>query len=559
MYDLKDDSLLEMLNASPVEPLFESMSLEENGKDQVAVRGDRELISDLTRIVAGFFECVFVFDRSAVALVNYSAWVADLSSGNAVKSNPGGLSVKETVCTELITPGGTNQPLRTTHCVILWLGHYAAACKQRNNNYNNKGSTSKNKANVVQVEEIIAAVVSEAHMVTGVKGWAVDSACTRHICVYKEELSSYTPIEEGTEWVYVGDNRSVPDAGKGKALIKLTSSKTLSLSNVLHVPHFRHNLISVLLLGKAGIKVAFDGGIVTLTKNDVFVGKGYIDQGLFVLSIDKHTMTRGGKRFYVIFVDDYSRFTKLYLLRSKDEALEMLIKYKTEVENQKNKRIKRLRTDRGGEYESNPFSEFCEQNGIIHEVTPPYSPESNGVAERKNRTLKEMMNAMLVSSGLSSNMWGEAILLACHIQNKVHHKKTGKTPYELWEGRKPNLEYLKVWGCLAKVMLPEPKTRKLGSRTCECVFIGYACNSSCYRFLVIKSDVLDSNTIIESKNAIFFELVYPMKEKEKTLYKPIDATNKLVDDVHEIRKANELERRRASVMISLLMLLKMNL
>ena len=74
--------------------------------------------------------------------------------------------------------------------------------------------------------------------------------------------------------------------------------------------------------------------------------------------------------------------------------------------------IKRLRTDRGGEYESNYYKEFCEQNGIIHEVTPPYSPESNGIGERKNRTLKEMMNAILVSSGLSSNMWGEAILLA---------------------------------------------------------------------------------------------------------------------------------------------------
>ena len=74
----------------------------------------------------------------------------------------------------------------------------------------------------------------------------------------------------------------------------------------------------------------------------------------------KHTITRGGKRFYVIFVDDYSRFIKLYLLRSKDEALEMFIKYKTEVENQKNKSIKRLRIDRGGEYESNPFGEFCE-------------------------------------------------------------------------------------------------------------------------------------------------------------------------------------------------------
>jgi hypothetical protein len=69
----------------------------------------------------------------------------------------------------------------------------------------------------------------------------------------------------------------------------------------------------------------------------------------------KHTMTRSGKKFYVIFVDDYSRFTKLYLLKSKDEALEMFIKYKIEVENQKNIRIKRLRTNRGGEYESNHF------------------------------------------------------------------------------------------------------------------------------------------------------------------------------------------------------------
>ena len=99
------------------------------------------------------------------------------------------------------------------------------------------------------------------------------------------------------------------------------------------------------------------------------------------------------------------------------------------------KRIKGSRdlTDRDGEYEANPFKEFCEQNDIIHEVTPPYSLESNGISKRKNRTLQEMMNAMLVSFRLSSNMRGEAILLACHIQNKVLHKKTGKTPYELWK------------------------------------------------------------------------------------------------------------------------------
>ena len=228
-------------------------------------------------------------------------------------------------------------------------------------------------------------------------------------------------------------------------------------------------------------------------------------------------MTRGGKIFYVIFVDDHSRFTKLYLLRTKDEALEMFKKHKNEVENQKNKKIKRLRTDRKGEYESNSFKEICEQNGIIHEVTPPYSPDSIGIVEQKNRTLKEMINAILVSSGLSSNMWGEAFLSACHIQNKVPHKKIDKTPYELWERRKPDLEYLKVWDCLAKIMLPEPKKRKIGSRTCDCMFIGYASNSSCYRFLVIKSDILEFYIIIESENVIFFEHLFPLKKKEKSI------------------------------------------
>jgi hypothetical protein len=100
-----------------------------------------------------------------------------------------------------------------------------------------------------------------------------------------------------------------------------------------------------------------------------------------------------------------------------------------------------------------------------------------------------MMNTILFSSGLSTNMWGEAIFTTCHIQKMVPHKKIGKTPYEFWEGHKPNLEYLKVWGCLAKVMLLELKKRKCDSRTCDCVFIGYVCNSSCYRILVIKSDV----------------------------------------------------------------------
>ena len=78
----------------------------------------------------------------------------------------------------------------------------------------------------------------------------------------------------------------------------------------------------------------------------------------------KNTMTRGDKRFYITFIDDYSRYTRVYLLRNKDEAMDAFIKYKNEVENQLSKKIKRLRSDKGGEYESNPFNTFCEEHGI---------------------------------------------------------------------------------------------------------------------------------------------------------------------------------------------------
>ena len=139
--------------------------------------------------------------------------------------------------------------------------------------------------------------------------------------------------------------------------------------------------------------------------------------------------------------------------------------------------IKRLRIDRGSEYETSILYNYYETHEIIHEVTPPYSPKSIGVAERKNRILKNMVNAMLISSGAPLNLWGEAILSACLIQNRIPYKKTDKTPYELWRDFKPNLSYLKVWGCLAKVLRPEPKRTRLGPKTVDCMFIGYAQNS----------------------------------------------------------------------------------
>ncbi|TLX69083.1 transposase family protein, partial [Labilibacter sediminis] len=229
----------------------------------------------------------------------------------------------------------------------------------------------------------------------------------------------------------------------------------------------------------------------------------------------KSIPTRDGNKYFITFIDDSTKYCYIYLLKSKDEAVDKFVLYKTEVENQLNKKIKVVRSDRGGEYVS-PYAEFCAQNGIRHEFTSPYSPQSNGIAERKNRTLKEMVNAMLISSGVNQSMWGEAILSANYLLNKIPRKEKDETPYELWMGRKPSYKYLRVWGCLAKVVVPPPKLQKLGPKTVDCVFIGYAENSSAYRFLVhdSKNPEIHKNTIMESRNASFFENVFPCLNKE---------------------------------------------
>ena len=115
-----------------------------------------------------------------------------------------------------------------------------------------------------------------------------------------------------------------------------------------------------------------------------------------------------------------------------------------EVENQFGRKIKRIRSDRGCEYESNAFNSFVRSLRIIHETTALYSPASNGVAKRKNRTLIELTNVMLIESSEPLHFWGETILIACHLLNRMSHKKSHTTHFEMWKGHKPNSGYLRV-------------------------------------------------------------------------------------------------------------------
>jgi len=145
--------------------------------------------------------------------------------------------------------------------------------------------------------------------------------------------------------------------------------------------------------------------------------------------------------YFITFIDDFTRFGHVYLISHKSEALDCFIRYTNLVENKLSTKIKPLRTDRGREYLSKQFKNFCDKKGIARQLTIPYTLQQNGVAERRNRTLFDMVRSMMAQANLPISFWGDGLLIVAYILNHVPSKSVSSTPYELWNGVKPNLGY----------------------------------------------------------------------------------------------------------------------
>ncbi|GJZ86191.1 retrotransposon protein, putative, ty1-copia subclass [Tanacetum coccineum] len=143
-------------------------------------------------------------------------------------------------------------------------------------------------------------------------------------------------------------------------------------------------------------------------------------------------VSKQGASYFITFTDDYSRYGYVYLLKHKHEVFETFKVFKNEVENQLGKTIKALRSDRGGEYISQEFKDYLKACGIVQQLTPPYTPQHNGVSERRNRTLLDMVRSMMNLTTLPLSFWDYALESATRILNMVPTKKVDKTPYELW-------------------------------------------------------------------------------------------------------------------------------
>ena len=195
------------------------------------------------------------------------------------------------------------------------------------------------------------------------------------------------------------------------------------------------------------------------------------------------TITPGGRRYFVTFIDDFSKFCYIYLLKRKSEVYNKVVEFVEMVKNVYGKKPKTIRADRGGEYKSFKVIKYLKKEGICRQYTAAYTPQQNGTAERKNRYIMEMARSMLFGAELDNKYWGEAVLTANFIQNRLPSRPIDKTPYELWTGNKPDLSFMQKFGADCYAYVPQQLRRKLDEKAIRLKFVGYDRDTKGYRLV----------------------------------------------------------------------------
>jgi transposase InsO family protein len=183
--------------------------------------------------------------------------------------------------------------------------------------------------------------------------------------------------------------------------------------------------------------------------------------------------TQAENKYVLLFVDDHDRFMWPFMLKTKGEAFDQFKKFKVSVENQYGRKIKVLRTDRGGEFTSKEFNLFCEQAGITRQLTAPYTPQQDGIVERRNCTVMSTTRSILHVMNMPQVFWAEAVRHAVYVLNRLPTKVLkNQTPYEALTGRKPRLDHLRVFECVGHVKTPSNQVKKLDDRSVPMEHLG---------------------------------------------------------------------------------------
>ncbi|GJZ06542.1 putative ribonuclease H-like domain-containing protein [Tanacetum coccineum] len=209
------------------------------------------------------------------------------------------------------------------------------------------------------------------------------------------------------------------------------------------------------------------------------------------------------KMYCLVVTDDFSRFSWVFFLATKDETSGILKAFITGIENQINHIVKIIRCDNGTEFKNKEMNQFCEMKGIKREFSVARTPQQNGVAERKNRTLIEAARTMLADLKLPTTFWAEAVNTACYVQNRVLViKPHNKTPYELLNGRPPVISFMRPFGCPVTILNTLDHLGKFDGKADEGFFVGYSVNSKAFRVFNSRTRIVEETlhiTFLENK------------------------------------------------------------
>lgn len=230
----------------------------------------------------------------------------------------------------------------------------------------------------------------------------------------------------------------------------------------------------------------------------------------------------GLARYYLLFVDDYSRMCFVYFLKEKNEVFKYFREFKTQVENQQSQKIKILRSDNGGEFCSVEMENYLKRHGIIHQKTVAYTPEQNGLSERYNRSIVEKARCLLYDASFDKRLWAEAVNTAVYLKNRspAAALDNNTTPYEMWTGRKPDLSHIRLFGSPAMVHIPKVKRNKWDKKSNMLQLVGYSENTKGYRLydrdshkITVARDVV----VMERLKNDTSEIVVEEREPEKDI------------------------------------------
>nr|GEY17382.1 hypothetical protein [Tanacetum cinerariifolium] len=362
-------------------------------------------------------------------------------------------------------------------------------------------------------------------------GWFLDSGCSNHI---SGDRSWFITLDQNhSTTVKLGNNMVMKTAGQCNIKIRLNGVNHI-VPDVYCVPELRNNLLSMgQLQERANSSAKEENCLITKGKDLSQLWHrrlGHLSYIMLKQLGSKHhrepfpskstwrankllelvhadlcgpisPASNGDKRYNLCFIDDFSRKGWVYFLTEKSEAFYYFKCFKKLVEKQTGFSLKCLRTDRGGEFNSTAFNEMCKENGIQRQLTASYTPQQNGVSERKNRTLLNMARAVLSDQGMPKCFWAEAVNWSNYVLNRCPNAALKDiTPEEAWSGNRPSISHMRVFGCLANVHIPKQQRTKLDDRSVECVFLGFIDESKACKLLNPKT-----NKIIVSRDVIFQE------------------------------------------------------